>query len=141
MKIYFAGAIRGGREETDIYNNIITYLSSKAEVLTEHVGSSELTIIGETNRSDGEIFLRDMEWLQSADLVIAEVTTPSLGVGYELGIAEKLKIPALCLYQPIKGKRLSAMISGNEKFNCQAYQTLDDAKVHINKFLKQEQKV
>ena len=141
MKIYFAGAIRGGREETDIYNNIITYLSSKAEVLTEHVGSSKLTTIGETNRSDWEIFLRDMEWLQSADLVIAEVTTPSLGVGYELGIAEKLKIPALCLYRPIKGKRLSAMISGNEKFNCQAYQTLDDAKVHINKFLKQEQKV
>jgi len=141
MKIYFAGAIRGGREETDIYNNIITYLSSKAEVLTEHVGSSELKTIGETNRSDGEIFLRDMEWLQSADLIIAEVTTPSLGVGYELGIAEKLKIPVLCLYRPIKGKRLSAMISGNEKFNCQAYQTLDDAKVHINKFLKQEQKV
>ena len=141
MKIYFAGAIRGGREETNIYNNIITYLSSKAEVLTEHVGSSELKTIGETNRSDREIFLRDMEWLQSADLIIAEVTTPSLGVGYELGIAEKLKIPVLCLYRPIKGKRLSAMISGNEKFNCQAYQTLDDAKVHINKFLKQEQKV
>ena len=141
MKIYFACAIRGGRVETDIYNNIITYLSSKAEVLTEHVGSSELTTIGETTRSDGEIFLRDMEWLQSADLVIAEVTTPSLGVGYELGIAEKLKIPVLCLYRPIKGKRLSAMISGNEKFNCQAYQTLDDAKVHINKFLEQEQKV
>ena len=141
MKIYFAGAIRGGRDETDIYNNIITYLSSKAEVLTEHVGSSELMTIGETNRSDREIFMRDMEWLQSADLVIAEVTTPSLGVGYELGIAAKLKIPVLCLYRPIKGKRLSAMISGNEKFNCQAYQTLDDAKVHINNFLKQEQKV
>ena len=141
MKIYFAGAIRGGREETDIYNNIITYLSSKAEVLTEHIGSSELTTTGETTRSDGEIFLRDMEWLQSADLIIAEVTTPSLGVGYELGIAEKLKIPTLCLYRPIKGKRLSAMISGNEKFNYQTYQTLDDAKVHINKFLKQEQKV
>ena len=141
MKIYFAGAIRGGRDETDIYNKIITYLSSKAEVFTEHVGNSKLTTIGETNQSDGEIFLRDMEWIQSADLVIAEVTTPSLGVGYELGIAEKLKIPVLCLYRPIKGKRLSAMISGNEKFNCQTYQTLDDAKVHINKFLKQEQKV
>ena len=141
MKIYFAGAIRGGRDETDIYNNIITYLSSKAEVLTEHVGSFELTTIGEINRSDREIFMRDMEWLQSADLVIAEVTTPSLGVGYELGIAAKLKIPVLCLYRPIKGKRLSAMISGNEKFNCHTYQTLDDAEVHINKFLKQEQKV
>ena len=140
MKIYFAGAIRGGRDETDIYNKIITYLSSKAEVLTEHVGSSKLTIIGETSRSDGEIFLRDMKWLQSADLVIAEVTTPSLGVGYELGIAEKLKIPVLCLYRLQKGKRLSAMIGGNKKFKCQTYKALDEAKIHINNFLKQEQK-
>ena len=141
MKIYFAGAIRGGRDETDIYNNIITYLSSKAEVLTEHVGSSKLTTIGETNRSDKEIFMRDMEWLQSADLIIAEVTTPSLGVGYELGIAAKLNIPVLCLYRTIKGKRLSAMIGGNEKFKCQTYKTLDEAKIHINNFLKQEQKI
>ena len=140
MKIYFAGAIRGGRDETDIYNNIITHLSSKAEVLTEHVGSSELTTIGETNRFDGEIFLRDMEWLQSGDLVIAEVTTPSLGVGYELGIAEKLEIPVLCLYHLQKGKRLSAMIGGNKKFKCQTYKALDEAKIHINNFLKQEQK-
>ncbi len=136
MKIYFAGAIRGGRDETENYNKIITYLSSKAEVLTEHVGSSTLTTIGETRLSDGEIFIRDMDWLQSADLIIAEVTTPSLGVGYELGIAEKLNIPVLCLYRKIKGKRLSAMISGNEKFKCQAYQGFDDAKIHINNFLK-----
>ena len=140
MKIYFAGAIRGGRDETDNYKKIITYLSSKAEVLTEHVGSLKLTTIGETKPSDGEIFMRDMEWLQSADLVIAEVTTPSLGVGYELSIAEKLNIPILCLYRPIKGKRLSAMINGNEKFKCQAYQTFDETKIHINNFLKQEEK-
>jgi len=140
MKIYFAGAIRGGRDETDYYKKIITYLSSKAEVLTEHVGSSTLTIIGEKSRSNEEIFIRDMDWLKSADLVIAEVTTPSLGVGYELGIAEKLNIPVLCLYRKTAGKRLSAMISGNQKFKCQAYQTLDEAQIHINNFFKQELK-
>jgi hypothetical protein len=73
-------------------------------------------------------------------VVVAEVSTPSLGVGYELGIAEKLKIPVLCLYRPITGKRLSAMINGNEKFQCQAYQGFDGVKTHINNFLKQEQK-
>ena len=78
--------------------------------------------------------------MQSADAVVAEVSTPSLGVGYELGIAEKLKIPVLCLYRPIKGKRLSAMINGNEKFQCQSCQGLDEAKTHINNFFKQEQK-
>ena len=141
MKIYFAGAIRGGREDAEFYFNIIHYLEKFGAVLTEHVGSAELSEKGEISRTDNDIFQRDLNWLQSADVVVAEVSTPSLGVGYELGIAEKLKIPILCLYRPIQGKRLSAMVSGNQKFICAEYKTLDDAKVHIDKFLKQEQKV
>ena len=140
MKIYFAGAIRGGREDAEFYFNIIHYLEKFGVVLTEHVGNTELSEKGEISRTDNDIFQRDLNWLQSADVVVAEVSTPSLGVGYELGIAEKLKIPVLCLYRPIKGKRLSAMINGNEKFQCRAYQGLDEAKTHINNFLKQEQK-
>ena len=140
MKIYFAGAIRGGREDAKFYFNIIHYLEKFGAVLTEHVGSAKLSEKGEISQTDNDIFQRDLNWLQSADVVVAEVSTPSLGVGYELGIAEKLKIPVLCLYRPIKGKRLSAMINGNEKFQCRAYQGLDEAKTHINNFLKQEKK-
>ncbi len=40
-----------------------------------------------------------MEWLISADVIIAEVTTPSLGVGYEIGRAAALHKPILCLYR------------------------------------------
>ena len=138
MKIYFAGAIRGGREDAEFYFNIINYLEKFGVVLTGHVGSTELSEKGEVSRTDNDIFQRDLHWLQSADVVVAEVSTPSLGVGYELGIAEKLKIPVLCLYRPIKGKCLSAMINGNEEFQCRAYQGFDEAKTHINNFLKQE---
>ena len=141
MKIYFAGAIRGGRDDAEFYFNIIHHLEKFGAILTEHVGNTELSEKGEISQTDNDIFQRDLNWLQSADVVVAEVSTPSLGVGYELGIAEKLKIPILCLYRPIKGKRLSAMINGNEKFQCQAYQNFDEVKIHINNFLKQEQKV
>ena len=140
MKIYFAGAIRGGREDANLYFKIIHYLENFGTVLTEHVGSTELSEKGENSITDDDIFQRDLNWLQSADVVVAEVSTPSLGVGYELGIIEKLNIPVLCLYQPTMGKRLSAMINGNEKFQCEAYQGFDEAKIHINNFLKQEQK-
>ena len=140
MKIYFAGAIRGGREDAEFYFNIIHYLEKFGVVLTEHVGSTVLSEKGEFSQTDNDIFQRDLSWLQSADAVVAEVSTPSLGVGYELGIAEKLKTPVLCLYRPIKGKCLSAMINGNEEFQCRAYQGFDEAKTHINNFLKQEQK-
>uniref|UniRef100_A0AC11ESI6 2'-deoxynucleoside 5'-phosphate N-hydrolase 1 n=1 Tax=Ovis aries TaxID=9940 RepID=A0AC11ESI6_SHEEP len=55
---------------------------------------------------------RDVAWLQQADVVVAEVTQPSLGVGYELGRAVALRKPVLCLFRPKSGRVLSAMIRG-----------------------------
>ena len=116
MKIYFAGAIRGGRDDAKLYKKIITYLGDIGQVLTEHVGDQDLDKMGEKEEIDVGIYQRDIEWLQSADAVVAEVTMPSLGVGYELGIAEKLNKPVLCLYRSRKDKRLSAMVQGNKRF-------------------------
>ena len=136
MKIYFAASIRGGRKDQNKYNELIRFLSSKVQVLTEHVGDSSLNQTGEQNRSDKEIYQRDLEWLKSADAVIAEVTNPSLGVGYELGIAEKLGKPVLCLFDDADHNRnLSAMISGNHKITTFRYTSLDQAKERIISFI------
>ena len=136
MKIYFAASIRGGRKDQNKYNELIQFLSSKVEVLTEHVGDSSLEQTGEQNLSDKEIYQRDLEWLESADAVIAEVTNPSLGVGYELGIAEKLGKPILCLFDDGNHNRnLSAMISGNHKIMTFCYTSLEQAKKEIISFI------
>ena len=136
MKIYFAASIRGGREDQNKYNELIRFLSSKVEVLTEHVGDSSLEQTGEQNLSDKEIYQRDLEWLESADAVIAEVSNPSLGVGYELGIAEKLGKPILCLFDDGNHNRnLSAMISGNHKIMTFCYTSLEQAKEEIISFI------
>ena len=136
MKIYFAASIRGGRKDQNKYNELIRFLSSKVEVLTEHVGDSSLEQTGEQNLSDKEIYKRDLEWLESADAVIAEVTNPSLGVGYELGIAEKLGKPVLCLFDEADHNcNLSAMISGNHKITTFHYTNLDQAKEEIISFI------
>jgi len=136
MKIYFAGAIRGGREDAQLYKKLIAYLKEKGQVLTEHIGSTDLSWKGETSSKDEEIYNRDIKWLQSADIVVAEVTTPSLGVGYELGIAEKLNIPVLCLYRPDKSNRLSAMVSGNAIFTCREYTEFIEAQKWIDDFIQ-----
>jgi nucleoside 2-deoxyribosyltransferase len=136
VKIYFAASIRGGREDQNKYNELIRFLSSKVEVLTEHVGDSSLEQTGEQNLSDKEIYERDLEWLESTDAVIAEVTNPSLGVGYELGIAEKLGKPILCLFDDADHNRnLSAMISGNHKIMTFCYTSLDKVKEEIISFI------
>jgi len=136
LKIYFAASIRGGRKDQNKYNELIGFLSSKVEVLTEHVGDSSLGQAGEKDLSDKEIYQRDLEWLESADAVIAEVTNPSLGVGYELGIAEKLGKPVLCLHKDSSDDtKLSAMVSGNQKFRTFLYHDLDQAKEEIVSFI------
>ena len=99
MKIYFAGSIRAGREDQELYQRLIQELQSHGQVLTEHVGDPNLTQWGDDGPSDQLIFCRDMGWLAEADLMIAEVTIPSLGVGYEIGRAEALSIPVLCLFR------------------------------------------
>jgi nucleoside 2-deoxyribosyltransferase len=136
MKVYFAGSIRGGREDRQKYLDLIKFTSTLSEVLTEHIGSPSIGNDGESTLDDLTIYQRDMEWLESADALIAEVTTPSLGVGYELGVAEKLDKPILCLFDESKNNhRLSAMITGNSNLLTFRYQSLTQAKEKIKEFL------
>jgi len=138
MKIYFAGAIRGGRQDASTYHAMIAHLQNHGEVLTEHVGNKALSDGGEHDLSDKEIHARDMAWLEECDAVVAEVTTPSLGVGYELGAAEKLGKPILCLFDAGNPDfRLSAMLSGNPKVTVARYQELGEAKEAMDRFVQQ----
>ena len=138
MKIYFAGAIRGGRQDASTYHAMIAHLQTHGEVLTEHVGNKALSDGGEHDLTDKEIHARDLAWLEECDAVVAEVTTPSLGVGYELGVAEKLGKRILCLFDDGNPDfRLSAMLSGNPKVTVAHYQELDGAIEAIDMFLEQ----
>jgi len=134
MKIYFAGSIRGGRKNQGFYMRLIEYLGKYGNVLTRHVGDSGITEWGEDGMSDADIHNRDLSWLQEADIVIAEVSAPSLGVGYELAKAEEMKKRVLCLYRPQEVKRLSAMIAGSPKLVIKPYESVEDAIRYIDEF-------
>ncbi len=135
MKIYFAGSIRAGREDQEIYYQLIQGLQGHGPVLTEHVGDTDLTELGDDGPSDRMIYQRDMAWLAEAALMVAEVTIPSLGVGYEIGRAESRGIPVLCLHREQDGRKLSAMISGNPKVTVTMYSTVEEALVYIDRFI------
>ena len=112
MTIYFAGSISGGRGDQAIYTRIIELLKQHGTVLTEHFGDASLTSAGES-LPDRAIHDRDIDWLRQADVLVAEVTTPSLGVGYEIGRAVEWGKKIICLYRPSEGRRLSGMIAGS----------------------------
>lgn len=138
MKIYFAGSIRGGRENVPVYDAMITYLRSFGEVLTEHVGNPSLSEKGDDGPDDCFIHDRDTAWLSACDLLVAEVSAPSLGVGYELGLAVSLKKPVLCLYRHMIERPLSAMIAGSPGIITAAYASMDEAETIIRQFISEK---
>jgi nucleoside 2-deoxyribosyltransferase len=136
MMIYFAGSIRGGREDAGLYLQIIEYLKNFGEVFTEHVGDPGLTDAGDDGPTDRYIHGRDLKWLQNAEILVAEVTTVSMGVGYEIGRAVEMGKKILCLFRADSGKNISAMIAGCPDLKLVQYKTLQDAKSAIDIFLK-----
>ena len=126
MKIvYFAGSIRGGRADADLYKRIIQYIQREHVVLTEHVGDLSLSKTEGREDRDAAIYEQDTAWLRESDLVIAECTTPSLGVGYELAYAEAHGIPVHIFYNKSRAN-FSAMLTGNKYFHIHPYRNEED---------------
>ena len=124
-KIYFAGSIRGGRQDAELYKRIIQHIQKRHIVLTEHVGDLSLSKTDSLKDRDVAIYEQDTAWLRESDLVIAECTTPSMGVGYELAYAENLGKPVHILYDKSR-TNLSAMLAGNKHFRIYPYMTEEE---------------
>ena len=118
MKVYFAGSIRGGRQDAELYRKVIAALKERHQVLTEHVGDLNLSTV--EDKGDKAIYEQDTAWLRECDMVVAECTQVSLGVGYELAYAEAHGKEVHIFYRP-KETQLSAMLSGNERFHIHRY--------------------
>ena len=136
MNIYFCGSIRGGRDLASTYAEMIAMLGSYGRVLTEHLGSDEVIEAKDRVLSDKEIHDRDLQWIVESDLLVAEVTVPSLGVGYEIGRAIEMGKPVLCLFKQGSEYTISAMIAGSDKVEMKYYQSLEEVKDLFEAFFR-----
>lgn len=126
MKIYFSGSITGGREHLAYYEIIISELKKYGEVLSEFVGDKTLSSYGSPGMTPQEIYVRDIEMIEVCDILVADITTPSTGVGYEIAYAEKLQKPVFCLYQTSDTQKPSSMITGNDYCRVFSYTSTSD---------------
>lgn len=131
-KVYFAGSIRGGRADAELYGRVIRHIQKEHKVLTEHIGDLSLSKL--EGDSDVAIYEQDTAWLRETDLVIAECTTPSLGVGYELAYAESHNIPVHIFYDKSR-TRLSAMLAGDKYFHIHPYAGEEELLQMVDKVL------
>ena len=133
-KIYFCGSIRGGRSDAALYHDMIAFLKQYGPVLTEHVGDPNLTEQG-NDGTPAYIWKRDTDWLKECDIVIAECSSPSLGVGYELAYAESLGKPVHVFYGKPDG-RLSAMLHGCPDFSVHFYSSSDELYAFLREIME-----
>ncbi len=138
MNIYFACSITGGREFEPIYRLITaSLLSDGHEVPTAHLAEATVKLFeGKVNPRD--VYERDTAWIRSCEALVAEVSTPSHGVGYEVAYALSLGKPVLCVYR--EGQSISKMLSGNTSaaITVKSYRDGGEAIALIRSFLSRQ---
>jgi len=140
MNIYFACSLTGGRGFESIYQSIVKdLLENGYNVPTAYLADSTAPV-REASIGPLEVYARDTKWIRECDVLIAEVSVPSHGVGYEIGFALELSKPVLAVSQ--SGLKVSKMITGNPDPNLTiaAYTTPDEALEQVRQFLNRHKK-
>ena len=111
IRVYFAAAMLGDRSNLEDNRKILRLLEEKGyEILTKWVVEEKLDI--ERGVTPEEVFERDIKTLNVCDIVVADVSYPSLGVGFEIAYAllKGKKVIAFC--REDRFNKTSALIRG-----------------------------
>ncbi|KUK46534.1 MAG: nucleoside 2-deoxyribosyltransferase [Anaerolinea thermophila] len=135
MQVYFSCSITGGRAEQQIYQMIVQHMEQQGlSVPTAHL--AQVGVVDEESIIEAPtVYRRDVDWVIQSDIIVAEVSTPSHGVGYELAVAEFHDKPIFCCYQ--LDRKVSKMILGNDYPYLQiyAYREIKDLLDALDAFL------
>lgn len=137
MNIYFSGSIYGGRQKLEAYKKLVKELTKFGNVLDKEVADDNV-LIREESISDKDVFESLVDRLKRADLVFAEVTVPSLGVGYEIGYADKTNKRIICVYDKTVTPKLTTMLRGNNRLKIIPYTNINEIINNLENILKEE---
>jgi nucleoside 2-deoxyribosyltransferase len=135
MKVYFSCSLTGGRNDEAVYGALVDHmLAAGHAVLTAHLARPEV-MRAERVVDPGEVYHRDIAWIEECRALVAEVSTPSHGVGYEIAYALQRGKPVLCLYR--LDARVSKMITGNDSptLRLATYTTREEAAALVDDYL------
>ena len=128
MNIYFACSITGGRRDELVYQSLVAAMQENGHHVPTAILASPEVMPLEGLETAEEVFARDTGWIMGCDLLVAEVSTPSHGVGYEIGYALSLGKKVLCLHR--QGVKVSKMLLGNPEphLTVRSYETIEQAR-------------
>jgi len=135
MIVYCAAPIKGDQKFHNYCLDIIKQVSSLGHTALSELNSEFKPAIPLT---DSEIFSRDIKWIDKSEIVIAEVSGPSLGVGFEIAYSiykKKMNVLALVNSEALD---VSAMVTGchSELLTIKKYADTEDLKKSVSVFIK-----
>lgn len=137
MKIYFSGSIYGGRQKLETYKKLVKELQKYGEVLDPEVAEDDV-LIKEENIKDSDVFENLEKELKDADLIFAELTVTSLGVGYEIGYADKSNKRIIGIYDKTVVPKITTMLRGNKRLKIIPYEDINEIISNLEVILKEE---
>ena len=138
MTIYLACTVRGDRGGVLAGRAVCERLQRHGhEVLTTHLLADNVDT-AESQLSERQVFQRDLQWLTSCDVLVAEASGSSYGVGFEvgyvLGRAETTGQRVILLYDSARRDTVSRLITGNDAAACTTfgYGSIDELTAFID---------
>ena len=134
MIIYCAGPIRGNDTYKNSFKKIIEYVEGLGNTVLSEFSDKFSSTIPLTNN---QTYKRDLKWIDGSKCMIAEISGPSIGVGFELSYAIlQRKIPVLAIHNS-EVQQISAMILGCDSplITIQKYRDDEDMKNIIKAYL------
>lgn len=100
MKAYFVASVSGRGKYLNNYSKIVKVLKDSGTIVSENIiESSKEGVYSLTDEQKVKYYKQVLKWISKADYVVAEVSYPSIGVGYEISLAlEKMK-PVIVLHE------------------------------------------
>ena len=142
MQIYLACTVRGDRGAVSALRTLVGSLEAAGHtVLTKHLLDDNVET-SEAQLSERQVYERDIEWLDACDLLIADASGSSFGVGFEVGYvlarSDRTRQRVLLLYSASREPAISRLIVGNAHPRCevQKYENPEDLLFRVSQSLK-----
>jgi nucleoside 2-deoxyribosyltransferase len=142
MRIYLACTVRGDRGGIAAGRAICDHLQRHGhEVLTTHLLADDVET-AESALSEADVFRRDLEWLTQCDVLVAEASGSSYGVGFEVGyILGRAGVSGqrvVLLYDRARRGAISRLITGNCDAACTTfgYESIDALTAFLDRELE-----
>jgi 2'-deoxynucleoside 5'-phosphate N-hydrolase len=135
MNVYFACSITGGRQDAGVYQIIVEAMQAAGHEVPTALLACEKVVEMEIVIEPEEVYTRDVAWIDNCDALVAEVSTPSHGAGYEIAYALHTGKPVLCVHRA--NVTVSKMLTGNTNTNItiRSYQSDTEAAQVVIDFL------